>query len=66
MTAKKMTLIKSENVLNGDAGVEVFFFSEQLDGKAGQAALKSMARARGASWMSGEESAGPSADVGWP
>lgn len=61
-----MTLIKSENVLNGDAGVEVgFFFSEQLGRKAGQAALKGTARARGTSWMRGEESAGPSADVGW-
>lgn len=60
-----MTLIKSENVLNGDAGAEVDFFSAQLDRKAGLAALKSTARARGASWMRGEESAGPSADVGW-
>lgn len=41
------------------------FFSAQLDRNAGQAALKSMAMARGASWMHGEESAGPSADVGW-
>lgn len=58
---KKMTLIKSENVRRGGGGV----FSAQLDRKAGQAALKSTARARGASWMRGEESAGPSADVGW-
>lgn len=60
-----MTLIKSKNALNGDAGVEVGFFSTQLDRKAGQAALKSTARARDASWTRGEESAGPSADGGW-